>query len=117
MPRPASAGVPVKSAEAARAGGKPTDSCDGGRPPLPLFTPAATTTATPTAMATVIGMNSPVIRLRPRIVVMTSRNREVPAGPAGGADTGRRSGAATGADAGGRRGWARGDAADAASRR
>ena len=80
MPRPASAGVPVKSPAAVRAGGKPADSCDGGRLPEPLFAPAAMTTATPTAIATVMGMKRPVIRLRDRIVRNTSRTRDARCG-------------------------------------
>ena len=95
MPRPASAGVPVKSAAAVRAGGKPADSCDGGRLPEPLFAPAAMTTATPTVIATVMGMKRPVIRLRVRIARITSRIRDARDGAGAGAGVAGRHGTAS----------------------
>src|SRR4051794_33111672 len=78
VPRPAWAADPAKSAVAIRAGGNPADSCDGARPPDPLLAPAATTTATPTAIATMIGIARPVTRLRDRMVRRISRLKAVP---------------------------------------
>ena len=74
MPRPASAGVPVKSAVAARAGGYPASS-DEGAGPLPLFAPATTTTAMPTAIAATIGTARPDTQLRDRMAAAKSLPR------------------------------------------
>ena len=72
IPRPASAAVPVKSAAADLAGGKPAASDDGAVPPVPLFAPAITTTAMPTAIAARIGTARPVTQLRARIAARTA---------------------------------------------
>jgi hypothetical protein len=59
--------APEKSAAAFRAGGNPADSVDGAEPPVPLFAPATTTTAIPTATAVTVGMTRPVTKFLVRI--------------------------------------------------
>ena len=72
IPRPASAAVPAKSPAADLAGGKPAASDDGAVPPDPLFAPAITTTAMPTAIAARIGTARPVTQLRARMAATTA---------------------------------------------